>query len=689
MILFFLFFVSCQADQPVLNGTIKASFAFSPASPAVGQATQFTDLSTGVPNSWEWKFGDLSSSTTQNPKHTFTAAGPYTVVLTASNATSSGSTSRTITVGVVLTAAFSYNPALPAPGQAIQFTDTSSGSPTSWQWNFGDGATSTSPNPNHTYTSTGTYTVSLTVSDGTTSADTSRGITVAPEAPGYYVDGSNPNASDSNPGTEALPWKTINKANRYLSAGDSVYIKAGTYTNGIAPVRSGTESQRISFRAYGSDIVTITGGAYTGVDLDGVSYITVQGINFYKLPHFLYIENNAHHNIVAYCNFDDDNGQVDWRGSTIYYSSKYNWVHHCRFSNVGRYTSLDDTGVILEIGNEDQTSYNLVEDNVFYHGGHHCVGIGGNHNVFRNNYLHNEGWWTSAAEGGPWGNRVFFSVGFDSNTERNLIEGNRIAFGGETAEPDQIGGAGGTMASRRNIIRKNVFDHTLIYALRMVTYAGQGTCTDNKIYNNSFWHCGYSTTGPLKRNYWSDDYTHAILFVYDGGGVQNNVVKNNIFYDNKNVGNPTRPVIKTGGGLPTMQVVQNNWLEQGDPKFTTIAGTPDPMSEFQFDLRLQASSPCIDVGGALTTITSASGSGTVFSVADAGYFMDGWGIPGVVGDQIQILGTSRKAQITNVNYDTNTITVDVALTWTQGQGIVLAYVGSSPDLGAFEYGSQS
>jgi hypothetical protein len=53
------------------------------------------------------------------------------------------------------------------------------------------------------------------------------------------------------------------------------------------------------------------------------------------------------------------------------------------------------------------------------------------------------------------------------------------------------------------------------------------------------------------------------------------------------------------------------------------------------------------------------------------------------------MGTSKKAQITNVNYDTNTITVDMTLTWTQGQGIVLAYVGSAPDLGAFEYGSQS
>ena len=67
--------------------------------------------------------------------------------------------------------------------------------------------------------------------------------------------------------------------------------------------------------------------------------------------------------------------------------------------------------------------------------------------------------------------------------------------------------------------------------------------------------------------------------------------------------------------------------------------------------------------------------------------MDGWGIPGVQGDRIQILGTTQKAKITSVNYDTNTIVVDTNLTWTMGQGIALAYEGSTPDLGAFEYGT--
>jgi hypothetical protein len=138
------------------------------------------------------------------------------------------------------------------------------------------------------------------------------------------------------------------------------------------------------------------------------------------------------------------------------------------------------------------------------------------------------------------------------------------------------------------------------------------------------------------------------------------------------------------------QTFANNWDgdTQGNPLFVNAPlALGDPTVETIPDLNLNAGSPAIDAGGALTTITSASGSGTTFTVADAGYFMDGWGITGVDGDEIQIIGTSQRARITKVNYGTNTITVDSSFSWTQNQGIALAYVGSAPDAGAHEYGS--
>jgi PKD repeat protein len=48
---------------------------------------QFTDTSTNSPTSWDWDFGDGSAhGTEQNPLHVYATAGPYTVVLTATNA---------------------------------------------------------------------------------------------------------------------------------------------------------------------------------------------------------------------------------------------------------------------------------------------------------------------------------------------------------------------------------------------------------------------------------------------------------------------------------------------------------------------------------------------------------------------------------------------------------------------------
>jgi PGF-pre-PGF domain-containing protein len=49
-------------------------------------SVSFTDISTGSPNTWYWDFGDGITSGEQNPTHTFSFAGNYTICLTVSNA---------------------------------------------------------------------------------------------------------------------------------------------------------------------------------------------------------------------------------------------------------------------------------------------------------------------------------------------------------------------------------------------------------------------------------------------------------------------------------------------------------------------------------------------------------------------------------------------------------------------------
>ncbi len=61
---------------------------------------QFTDQSRNVVTSWLWNFGDNTTSTLQNPSHTYAATGTYTVTLTASSANGSNQTSQVVTVQV-------------------------------------------------------------------------------------------------------------------------------------------------------------------------------------------------------------------------------------------------------------------------------------------------------------------------------------------------------------------------------------------------------------------------------------------------------------------------------------------------------------------------------------------------------------------------------------------------------------
>ena len=78
--------------QPVAP---TADFAGTPTSGDSPLIVQFTDASSGDPTSWSWTFGDGGTSTAQNPSHTYTAAGTYTVSLTATNAQGGDTATKT------------------------------------------------------------------------------------------------------------------------------------------------------------------------------------------------------------------------------------------------------------------------------------------------------------------------------------------------------------------------------------------------------------------------------------------------------------------------------------------------------------------------------------------------------------------------------------------------------------------
>jgi len=74
---------------------LHADFAGAPRSGFIPLAVLFADASTGYPTSWNWSFGDGTYSTEQNPAHTYSSTGGFTVSLTVSNGTATDTVSRT------------------------------------------------------------------------------------------------------------------------------------------------------------------------------------------------------------------------------------------------------------------------------------------------------------------------------------------------------------------------------------------------------------------------------------------------------------------------------------------------------------------------------------------------------------------------------------------------------------------
>jgi hypothetical protein len=115
--------------------------------------------------------------------------------------------------------------------------------------------------------------------------------------------------SDTNSGTEAAPFRTIQRAADAVAAGDNVVIHAGTYA-GFEVTTSGTEAAPITFSGDGST-VAIDGGATANRDAiltSGASWITIEKLAISGATRAgIAAEDGAH--ITVRDNRIDDNGR--------------------------------------------------------------------------------------------------------------------------------------------------------------------------------------------------------------------------------------------------------------------------------------------------------------------------------------------------------------------------------------------
>lgn len=516
-------------------------------------------------------------------------------------------------------------------------------------------------------------------------------------------------SNDTFPGTATQPFATLARASEVSIAGDTIIIRGGVYNETLRPVNSGEDSKPIIIRNFNNEEVTIKDtpglnnltqdeidadqvGRQYGIYLYGLSYIVIEGLNVTHVSGWSRAVKCDH--ITIQSNDFTNALSTGTTGSIKFLFSDKNKV-------------LDNT---IHDGNDNvlliHSDSNLVAYNNLMKGRHSlwCIRAGF-FNVIRNNYFHNElqkiGEIYDAENDPP--------LIFDT-TKYNLVEANEFAKTPSSGNASPY--AGIQFAGQRCIIRKNLFYETVGPGFDLTLYSDEARYNyENRIYHNVFYKtdfAGVSIAG-------STSYTF-----YD------NILKNNIFYQSVFVANDERwpwyteelegkPVQVLTGRREGFVFENNNffnqtpgelylitygdrtsssnppqheaaWWESNYPELFKNSLEKEPLfvNAVDHDFHLQDSSRMIDAGTFLT-YTRGQGSGTVLPVADVKYFYSGFGIANESGDQIQLAGQSQTARVVDIDYDSSLLVLDLALSWTDSQGVSLRYAGNAPDLGAYEY----
>lgn len=168
---------SATASQAVVvnnspgTGFCHAFFTYSgaPASSAPATVTFQNHSAFNPQSTFQWSFGDGSSSTLENPVHTYNTAGVFVVSLTQTDTSSNCTSTVTDTVYIgqpVGLCSVSFTATVdPLSPNVIEFRSlpVTSGGSIQYNWDFGTGGSVNQDNPN-VYLPNGTYNVCLTIS---------------------------------------------------------------------------------------------------------------------------------------------------------------------------------------------------------------------------------------------------------------------------------------------------------------------------------------------------------------------------------------------------------------------------------------------------------------------------------------------------------------------------------------------
>jgi parallel beta-helix repeat protein len=226
-----------------------------------------------------------------------------------------------------------------------------------------------------------------------------------------------PTGSDAQSGAQATPWRTLRYAVSQLQAGDTLYLRGGTYTgatntinSALGAVPSGTSwNNAVTIAGYPGETVTIhppDGLAAVSLTTSAPHYLIFQDFIIDMSsqtmgphaggPDGVYVSSGAHHN--RFQRLEVKNNTVNgFAFSNNGGNSPYNEVLNCLIHDNGRFVAADDP-YNNGYGAYVFTSDNLFDGNDIYNNGGYGLHFFNNsgpkdvsRNVIRNNRIHDNG----------------------------------------------------------------------------------------------------------------------------------------------------------------------------------------------------------------------------------------------------------------------------------------------------------
>lgn len=394
----------------------------------------------------------------------------------------------------------------------------------------------------------------------------------------YYVDTK---GNDTNKGTLSSPWKSISKAAKTLVAGDTVYIRAGTYKEQVTPQNSGSALNGfITYTAYPNETVTLDGSNglnwnWNGIfDLSNRSYIQISGLRVINSAGFGFFMLNSS-NVKILNNYT--------------YSTQYSGIYNEDSDSI----TID--GNEVELANKDGGSQESIS-----------IASGTNF-IVSNNRVHGGGKEGIDAKGSVDNGKIFGNIIYDmarvgiyidawdslsNNIEiyNNIVSDSKSQDSGASEDGIRIGAEHGGVISNAKIYN-NIVHKIAASAIVLSNWKESGfkepTFKNISILNNTTYNCG------------TRDSSYGGGIDIQGASATGIIIQNNILSQNRNF------PIRLSTGIPSANVtISNNLIEKSggtqasnsSTGVNAVIGRPLFTDPAVNDFHLQSTSPAINSG---------------------------------------------------------------------------------------------